>query len=375
MNEDGKSLLHFAVEFERPDMCEYLIQQGVNSSFQDGAGITASMMAYSKATPASASPLQVSNIAALHHMFHNEETFEYMDLSPLHMCMANHPDSFFALQLSLNFIHIDKQDVLGRTPLIWAASSNKSSIAALLLEWNADVNLVDRQQKSALHWAMISQSYEVARLLLEHGADTEAKDIFGRTPLHEVAKVANSEKLISLLLDHNAQIDAEDYGFKRTPLHLAAYHGRAENLKQLASRGADIECPTSGGHRTALLDAIAYNRVPTVEGLLKLGADVNSIDSDGRSILHLSARFGCLAIIKALRSAVLEMGVTSLSVTLADLDGRTAKKNYYCDRKLVYYGEASVAEEEEKAFLELEKAVLATCVEKGSWINVDDGSG
>ncbi|KAM0192358.1 hypothetical protein ACHAPI_008305 [Fusarium lateritium] len=304
-------------------------------------------MAYSKATPASASPLQVSNIAALHHMFHNEETFEYMDLSPLHMCMANHPDSFFALQLSLNFLHIDKQDVLGRTPLIWAASLNKSSIAALLLEWNAD-------------------SYEVARLLLEHGADTETKDIFGRTPLHEVAKVANSEKLISLLLNHKANIEAEDYGFKRTPLHLAAYHGRAENLKALASHGADIECPTSGGRRIALLDAITYNRVPTVEGLLELGADVNFIDSDGRSILHLSARFGCLAIIKALRSAILEMGVTSLSVTLADLDGKTAKKNYYCDRKLVYYGEESVAEEEEKAFLKLEKAVLTTWVEKGS---------
>ncbi|KAM0267381.1 hypothetical protein ACHAPA_005923 [Fusarium lateritium] len=313
MNEDGKSLLHFAVEFERPDMCEYLIKQGVYSSFQDGAGITASMMAYSKATPASASPLQVSNIAALHHMFHNEETFEYMDLSPLHMCMANHPDSFFALQLSLNFLHIDKHDVLG-----------------------------------------------------QHGADTETKDIFGRTPLHEVAKVANSEKLISLLLNHKANIEAEDYGFKRTPLHLAAYHGRAENLKALASHGADIECPTSGGRRIALLDAITYNRVPTVEGLLELGADVNFIDSDGRSILHLSARFGCLAIIKALRSAILEMGVTSLSVTLADLDGKTAKKNYYCDRKLVYYGEESVAEEEEKAFLELEKAVLTTWVEKGS---------
>ncbi|KAJ4011039.1 hypothetical protein NW766_007671 [Fusarium irregulare] len=337
MNEDGKSLLH-----------------GVNSSFQDGAGITASMMAYSKVTPASATTKQALAIESLHRIFHSDETFEYLNLSPLHLCMANYPESMFAPQITLNFMHINEQDVLGRTPLVWAASSNKTIVAKILLEWNADVSLVDKQQKSALHWAMISQSFDVAKLLLEHKANTELKDIFGRTPLHEVAKVANSEHLINLLLDHGANIDAEDYGFKRTPLHLAAYHGRADNLRALAACGADIECPTTG-HRTALLDAIAYNRLPTVKALLELGADLNAVDSDGRTVLHLAASFGSMDIIDELSSTVTRSGAKTTSVSAVDKEGKTARENYYDGRKRLYYGEINAADVEEQAFLLLVK--------------------
>ncbi|KAJ4123161.1 hypothetical protein NW768_009689 [Fusarium equiseti] len=294
-------------------------------------------------------------IESLHRVFHNDETFEYLNLSPLHLCMANYPESMFATQIKLNFMHIDEQDVLGRTPLIWAASSNKAIIAKILLEWNADVSLVDKQQKSALHWAMISQSFDVAKLLLENKANTELKDIFRRTPLHEVAKVANSEHLINLLLDHGADIDAEDYGFKRTPLHLAAYHGRADSLKALAARGADIECPTTS-YRTALLDAIAYNRLPTVEALVGLGAELNAIDSHERTVLHIAANFGTLEVINELCSAVTRSGVETVSTWAVNFEGKTARENYYNERKRLYYGEVGTAEEEEKAFLLLEKA-------------------
>ncbi|KAG7119088.1 Serine/threonine-protein phosphatase 6 regulatory ankyrin repeat like [Verticillium longisporum] len=341
MNRDGKSLLHFAVEFERPDICKYLLTQGVSRFFQDDTGFTASMMACEKVLPPTASKERIEKQDQLRQVFQDDDLAETMDFPPLTLAILRLPEADFASHLDLNFASINVQDTLGRTPLIWATALRKPLIAQLLVDYGADTSLTDKHSKTALHWAMISQSKDVAEVLINGAANLEARDVFGRTALHEIAKVAQSADMINLLLDSGAVLDAKDARYERTPLYLATYHGRTENMTVLLDRGADIEVvgPMSG--HTPLLAAVAYNRSASVELLLSRGADVSAIDKGGRNILHNVAKYGSAAIMRAITAAMSLTPHGCVEVELVDQKGLTAEEYFLQHRNEYYNGEIS----------------------------------
>lgn len=77
---------------------------------------------------------------------------------------------------------------------------------------------------------------ELARWLVAQGLDTEARDTYGRTPLHEHAADVWGGR-VDLLLDLGADIHAVDKELD-TPLHKAAKFGNAEGARVLLDRGA-----------------------------------------------------------------------------------------------------------------------------------------
>ena len=81
----------------------------------------------------------------------------------------------------------------GGTPLHWAAWSNASEVAALLVEHGADIHAKDSYESTPLHWAAWSNTSEVAALLIERGADIHAKGLWEWTPLHWAAWRNTSE--------------------------------------------------------------------------------------------------------------------------------------------------------------------------------------
>lgn len=66
----------------------------------------------------------------------------------------------------------------------------QAAVVRLLLSHKANVNAVDKDQRTPLHLAVnacpatADVSCEVICLLIEHGADLFAKDCRGRLPLH-----------------------------------------------------------------------------------------------------------------------------------------------------------------------------------------------
>jgi cytohesin len=60
-------------------------------------------------------------------------------------------------------------------------------------------------------------------LLLKKGAPVNAKDMNGRTPLHEAASMG-ANGAIRLLVSHGASVNARDNA-ENTALHEAAYRG------------------------------------------------------------------------------------------------------------------------------------------------------
>src|SRR5687767_312867 len=77
---------------------------------------------------------------------------------------------------------------------------------------------------------------ELARWWVEQGADIDARDTYGRTPLHNRAASRNGR--IEVLLALGADIHVKDANGD-TPLHKAAMFANADAVRLLMERGAD----------------------------------------------------------------------------------------------------------------------------------------
>lgn len=72
--------------------------------------------------------------------------------------------------------------------------------------------------------------------LAQHGGDLEARDGYGRTPLH-LAAMSREPKAVEILPDHGANINALDINGRR-PLRIAARTNQPANVAILLKRGA-----------------------------------------------------------------------------------------------------------------------------------------
>ena len=98
-----------------------------------------------------------------------------------------------------------------------------------LLQKGADINQLGPRRYgygSALHLAVREGHLDIARLLIDWGAEVDVLDTRDFTPLHNAAWNGNLE-MTKLLLDSGADINASTYDGD-TPLKLAQHNGQAQ---------------------------------------------------------------------------------------------------------------------------------------------------
>ena len=130
-----------------------------------------------------------------------------------------------------------------------AASGNAESDAFLqtLIENGANTESTTAEyHETSLHLAARYQRTNAARLLLKAGANPEARDTWGRTPLH-TAVAADAQGVISLLLNDahlnlNAKMNDES-----TPLIVAVRLDIQATVEELIKRDADINAADHKG--------------------------------------------------------------------------------------------------------------------------------
>jgi ankyrin repeat protein len=138
-------------------------------------------------------------------------------------------------------------DILGRTPLHWAAFYGHDRVVKLLLAAKADIRARDSEGVTPLHLSALGQAsggtrdvgkeaLEITQLLIEKDADISALDQFLRTPLHYAVK-SGSLMIAKFLCDNKASPDAADEEGD-TPMTVAE-GPNANEMREMLQRYSD----------------------------------------------------------------------------------------------------------------------------------------
>lgn len=158
---------------------------------------------------------------------------------------------------------------LGRSPLHWAASENRSPLVALLLDKGAKIEALDKAGDTPLHVAAYNGATESAKLLLDRGADVNARGAQKRTPIFKAIEHKHAD-VAALLIGHDADVNARDTNGK-TPLSETGWFGGADIAERLLEKGAEVDAKDAWGN-TALMRAGEFNHPDVAELLEKHGA-------------------------------------------------------------------------------------------------------
>lgn len=114
----------------------------------------------------------------------------------------------------------------------------------LLLRAGVKPTLPYNHVDTALHHAMLWSTPATIRLLLQHGADPNAKESWGRTPLHEWAireerPYGERLEILHLLLQYGADINARDKDDTTPLMYLCRKADNQELMTELLRCGAD----------------------------------------------------------------------------------------------------------------------------------------
>jgi ankyrin repeat protein len=237
------------------------------------------------------------------------------------------------------------------TPLMFAAREGNVALTRILVDADADVDLVSGDGKTALAVAIFNGNYEVASYLVDRKADVNRADAQRFTPLFWAVDRRNMETapnfpwmvtadplpLILKLLDGGADPNALVNNTPRarmregsprivfaTALMRAAFAGDLALVTLLLERGAhpsvvsrDGETMVSAAAGLAFVHGYhrgmpAAERLQVVRRFVELGNDVNQADDYGITPLMAAANFGDVPIIRYLVDVGADLGAHDL---------------------------------------------------------------
>lgn len=208
---------------------------------------------------------------------------------------------------------VNSRDSYGNTPLHFVSDK---TIASLLIESGADLNLQNQDGDTALHtWhrpnfeqndlhdlldTAPERKLELISLLLESGASPNIQNNFGYNALHSslvyggIAGIPYDghfmNKVISLLIQFNVDVNMGDFE-GCTPLHHAVNEPHLFNAETLISAGALVNARDYRGW-IPLQYVFHSDNTDMAQLLLKYKADINALDMDGRSMLSTAVEVG-----------------------------------------------------------------------------------
>jgi uncharacterized protein len=176
-----------------------------------------------------------------------------------------------------------------------AAEAGDSETMLVLLELGANLERVDRVNRTPLMHAARSKNAETIFVLLDAGADIKARDQLGGTPLSWASGFGSPDG-VQALIDAGADANTVDGVLGYTPLLWAAGFGEAKSVKILLLADADVNVVDTAEKRSPLMHAVRTGKTESVKLLLEAGANVREIDKDKATALHVAAESNAVSL-------------------------------------------------------------------------------
>ncbi|KAH8698579.1 hypothetical protein BGW36DRAFT_274900, partial [Talaromyces proteolyticus] len=275
IDDDGYSLLHYAIKHKRQDMTSMALDAGADPDLETLTGRRPLTFA------AENNDLEISKL-----LIERGAEINFAQVNG-----SSSPSTIIGFPISCAF-------QAGHIDMVRFLIDNGADVNASLYEdwrrhpahfeiWNGALN----RDKN------LDKNLEILRAIIKNGADINASNSSGQTHLMMAARYGNLE-LIRFLLFEGACVNAVDNGGETALLSAMrnkniTYISRARMVKILLSYGADVNAATTEGW-TALSLAVCKNnlsdisRAKMVQILLSHGADVNAATTEGWTTLSLA---------------------------------------------------------------------------------------
>lgn len=325
-DENGKTLLHYAVMNNNIELAHFLVQNGAAIHIANNAGTTPFVAAFETSlsmlnailTDGNCDTKDNQGSAPVHILSSSGDTeslrvlLDYdIDLS------AENKNGRTALELALSLTESEAHartaalllrngaelntnsqfDFLaayqntgdiecllegGRSLLMEASRRNHTGFMKYFLSEGARVDRIDFEGKTAAHHAAAKKVMPAIQVLAENGADFTIHDFNGQTVLHSALKKKCPDPMIVYIIDKQQDVTINDNkGY--SVLHTASAAGYGNSvLRALLDLGADLNRRTNEG-RTPLLIAMLSNNDEAVSFLMQKNVDVFARDKDGIS--------------------------------------------------------------------------------------------
>ena len=197
-------------------------------------------------------------------------------------------------------------EVAGYTGLMQAAQRGDAGDVRRLAAGGADPNARDSYGRTPLHVATYGRHRDAIAALAKAGADINLQER-DRYDAVTIAAVANDPATLRQLLQLGASAKAVTSRYDGTALIAAAHLGHAEVVKLLIDAGAPLDHVNNLGW-TALIESIVLGNggarhIDTLRMLVRAGANVSIADRNRTTPLQLARARGYAQMVAILEEA------------------------------------------------------------------------
>jgi len=268
-DNNGKSLLDFAIRNKNKEIVKILLQKGLDINSKDNNGNTALFSAILEG---------------------NEEITKFLIQNGADVNSKNNSgQTLLPLLIERWSRNKDKDKHPPIIKLIDVTLTNKiKEIVKILLQKGLDINSKDNNGNTALFSAILEGNEEITKFLIQNGADVNSKNNSGQTPLLIALSFRNKDKdkypsIINLLIEKGANVNI----YSIAELNLC---------RLLINRDADYKTCLN----IKISEAIFNGDLDKIKILIKEERSINIRNQNGDTILHYASYNGNLKIVKLL---------------------------------------------------------------------------